>query len=394
MTLTSDSFREFITYKKALSKTLKACNKSEYSLVGCVMGGKTRNVIVCGKTHNALLKELVTFELRKGPILEVGNYEAGAFHPLSGKGLTQKLLTELGIDDAKIVRELDGDALIPGAELTLKDFVALIEKSEKEVQEITHPVLKQFFQKTINTARSKLAEIEQHDFDAVSEVAGKLIHWSRLYADRQRVARDIARWIHTAEELEHESLDSLKEAKKLLDQYDPKAAASKLEMTLRLFKSTPFFNEDDESVYEKVSNGGGLTKSLNNKEAQAMDLAELYGTAKTKLLNGIAEVLKKPKSPLYEEARDIARHLPALFKGDLKTKLLAVDQSTEMPRDQRKLILEKAILGTRQYRKGLIEIQKRFDPPASVPLLFSETLRRIEEKLVALHRAATPPQKK
>jgi tetratricopeptide (TPR) repeat protein len=382
MTLTVDSFKEFISYKKDLRKTLRTCLDSKYTVIACTMGDKKRNLIVCGKTHDTLMKGLHQLDLIDN-VLGKGNYEASTFHPLSGKSVMPKILKELGIDDLTSIytKKLDKTELIPGASVTWVGFEELIQLAEEQVKKVTHPKVKERFAKAIKSAKERLAGFAEEEYDEAERDVIALKHWAKMEALYLKLDKEIAHWLSIAEEQNKDAHELLKSAQVKLKGVDINSAAADVEKALQLFKS-----QVDFAPTTRITGGNDITESLNNSVKKATGLGDLYDQAKKKTVSGIAETLKNPHSKIYESTKTLAQHLPTLFKADLKEKLLAVDKLADESLDQRRKIIEKALVATRQYITGLSDEKVKNSEAA---ILFNETLRHIHQQLMTLHGASS-----
>lgn len=389
MTLTVASFDNLKQYKKDLAKTLKTCMKSKYSLVKFSIDDKVRDVIVCGKEHDELLKQLA--EKQKKPLVAPGRglYESATFHPVSGTPVTGDLLKDLAVDDIATVyrKKLADNEEIPEGGITLGEFKQLIEKAKQALGEATHPNIRGKLDQWVQSGERNLEKFDSGDYGGVPMTVMQLQRAIENQTLFVRLTKDLAHWLPIARRRTDDSAEMLLKAQDLLDKGRTEEAENAFEQAMTAFKSV----KDFESSEKSPATDDPMTRRLEELVSTAAGLGDLYAKSKAALVDAIKQNATNPRMQLHAEAKVLAKVLPTLFKDELKDKLEAVHKARGQRLPVRKPLIEKALVTLRQYLKGIDEIKQKADIDGSLLIMFVGTLEHIQKELLEDYRSKDLP---
>lgn len=391
MTLTVNSFDDLKTYRKDLAKTLRTTMKSKYSLVKYPVGDKVRELIVCGKDHDELLKALA--EKQKKPLVAPGRdtYEAGTFHPVSGVALTGEHLKEFAVDDIATVyaKGYSDDEEIPEAGVTFGAFKRMLDEAKQLLPAATHPAIRRNLESWIQSAEQCLVQFDKNDYGSAVMTRSHL----REAMDNQllwvRLTKDLAHWLPIARQRTDGAAALLEQAQEQLDRGRVHEAERSYDEAKALFKSP----KDLESSEKQSATDDPMARKLEEMVGAAAGPGDLYAKAKTAMIEAVKQNASNRQMHLHDEAKVLAKLLPALFKNDLKDKLEAVHKARGQRLDVRKPLIEKALIPLRSYLKGIDEIKQKADIDGSLMLMFRTTLERIQKDLLEDYRSKPLPGK-
>ena len=130
----------------------------------------------------------------------------------------------------------------------------------------------------------------------------------------------------------------------------------------------------------------------------------MYSRAKDSLVDAIKLNARDSKKQLYREAVALAKFLPKVFSDDLKEKLTALALSADQPLENRKPLIEKALITTRKYVQRLNEFSDEFSKyvdeigdsvedriDSGLTKVMVATLMRIQAELIKIYHSKPQP---